>query len=406
MTVSRDPRQPSAVFEICFQPSASRTDSIARTEPGDKSLGYFHMVRFTDEKFCLPMQSRRENRILALLQQIKADFQSKPFVPHRIFKQGDAQTIGAHFWPGRYLKRDRTEDEERFFQVEPKSKVLARMRWQLNRAEHPTLLVWHGMEGSTTSGYMLLTAEKAFRAGFNVVRLNFRNCGDTEHLSPTLYHAGLTEDLRVIIDELIARDGLSNLFLAGFSLGGNQVLKLAGEYGDHPPPEIKGICAISPPVDLGAGAVLLIKRRNWIYHRDFLRRLKKRVRRKERLFPALYDSSALRGVRTTKEFDDQYVAPAFGFAGADDYYAKASSLPFISRIRIPTLIIHAEDDPFVPFAPLRDPSIAANPYVLLLGTERGGHVAFLSASPGEERFWAENCLVEFFHFIVGAMSTG
>jgi predicted alpha/beta-fold hydrolase len=124
--------------------------------------------------------------------------------------------------------------------------------------------------------------------------------------------------------------------------------------------------------------------------------LKNRIRRKQRLFPDLYDISGIGDIRRIEEFDDRYVAPAFGFADARDYYAKASSLPLIRHIRIPTLIIHAEDDPFIPFAPLRDPSIAANPYVLLIATERGGHVAFLSADlQDEDRFWAENRLIDF-----------
>src|SRR6266404_5182131 len=284
-----------------------------------------------------------------------------------------------------------TDDEERLFEVEPGSQVLARCRWQTDHAEHPTLVLWHGMEGSTASGYMLITADKAFRAGFNVLRLNFRNCGNTEHLSPKLYHGGLTNDLRVVIDELISRDGLTHIAIAGFSLGGNMVLKLAGEYGEDPPPEIIAVGAVSPSIDMRAGSELLMKRRNWIYQQDFLRRLRQRIRIKARQFPDAYDATGLRGIRTIKQFDNRYVAPSFGFASANDYYSKASSFPCISRIRIPTLIIHAEDDPFVPFAPLRDPSVAANPYVMLVATKRGGHVAFLSANP-EERFWAENRL--------------
>jgi predicted alpha/beta-fold hydrolase len=340
------------------------------------------------------MQTQADDRVVALLKQIKSDFETRPFVPHRIFKQGDAQTIGAHFWPGRFRVHDSNTDEERLFQVEPDSKVLARIRWQANRVEHPTLVIWHGMEGSSASGYMLITADKAFRAGFNVVRMNFRNCGNTEHLSPKLYHGGLTDDLRVVIEELIARDGLSQIAIAGFSLGGNMVLKLAGEYGENPPPELQAVCAISPSIDMRAGSELLSKRRNWIYQRDFLRRLRMRIRLKKKLYPDGYDISGLSGIRTIRQFDERYVAPAFGFANADDYYAQASSIPYIARIRIPTLIIHAEDDPFVPFTPLRDPFIAANPYVLLIATERGGHVAFVSANP-EERFWAESRLVEF-----------
>jgi predicted alpha/beta-fold hydrolase len=177
------------------------------------------------------------------------------------------------------------------------------------------------------------------------------------------------------------------------------VLKLAGEYGDNPPPEVKAVCAVSPSIDLRASTNLIARPRNWIYQQDFLRRLKQRIKVKERLFPDTYDSSLLKGVRSVEQFDNRYVAPHFGFADANDYYAKASSRPFIGRIRIPTLIIHAKDDPFIPFDPLRDPEIAANPYVLLLATERGGHVAFVSANTGEERFWAESRLVEFFGMI-------
>ncbi len=174
-----------------------------------------------------------------LLERVKAEFDKKPFVPHRLFRQGDAQTIGAHFWPRRIHRRAQSEDEPRLFEVETDARVLSHCRWQAQRASQPTLVAWHGMEGSTSSGYMLSVADKAYQAGFNVVRVNLRNCGATEHLTSTLYHAGQTGDLRAVIDELIKREKLSRLFLAGFSLGGNLVLKVAGEYGDDPPPEIK-----------------------------------------------------------------------------------------------------------------------------------------------------------------------
>jgi predicted alpha/beta-fold hydrolase len=344
-----------------------------------------------------------EASVAVLLEQLNRDFKSRPFVPHPMFKQGDAQTIAVHLWPGRFRARENTRDEARLFQVEPGSQVLARCRWQIDRTEYPTLIIWHGMEGSTASAYMLTTATKAFRLGFNVVRVNLRNCGGTEHLSPTLYHGGLTNDLRMVIDELIARDGFSRIFLAGFSLGGNMVLKLAGEYGDNPPAEVKAVCTVSPSINLRASTTLLSQRRNWIYRQDFLRRLRKRIRVKEKLFPDLYDSTGLNRIRSIPEFDDRYIAPMFGFENADDYYAKASSLPFIGRIRIPTLMIHAMDDPFIPFAPLFASSIAANPFVLMIATEHGGHVAFMSASSqDEDRFWAENRLVEFCTAIVSA----
>jgi predicted alpha/beta-fold hydrolase len=309
---------------------------------------------------------------------------------------GDIQTLGAYFWPARLRLQDTTNDEERFFEVEAGSQVLARCRWQPDRTQHPTLVMWHGLEGSATSAYMLSTADKAFARGFNVVRMNVRNCGGTEHLTPTLYHGGLTTDLRVVIEQLIVNDGLSRIVIAGFSLGGNMVLKLAGEYGDSPPPEIKAIGAVSPSIDLSAGRDFLNLRRNLVYQKNFLLYLKRRLRRKERLYPGSYDVAGLNRVRSIEQFDDRFIAPAFGFDGVDDYYRKASSRPYIGRIRIPTLIIHAKDDPFIPFEPLTDPSIEANPFVLVMATEKGGHVAFVSADlDDEDRFWAENRLVDF-----------
>jgi len=336
-----------------------------------------------------------EDQVRALLAQVASEFAKNPFAPHPIFTQADAQTLAAHFWLGRF-RADHATDEERLFEVDRDTRVLAHCRWQVERAKSPTLIVWHGMEGSTASGYMLSTADKAFAVGFNVVRVNYRNCGGTEQLTPTLYHGGLTGDLRAVIDELIARDRLPRIFIAGFSLGGNMVLKLAGEYVDEPPPELKGVCAVSPSIDLRASCDLTNRRRNWLYRFSFLLNLKRRIKVKQQHFPELYDSTGLSAIRSIEQFDDHYVAPAFGFESVSDYYARASSRPFIGRIRVPTLIIHAEDDPFIPFEPLRDPSIAANPYVLLMAPKRGGHVAFVSAdSPGEDRFWAENRVVEF-----------
>jgi predicted alpha/beta-fold hydrolase len=330
-------------------------------------------------------------------------FEANPFKPHRLFQNGHAQTLAAYAWP-REFRFYSERDQERFFTVAPDIKVLAHCRWQARPREHPTIVVWHGIEGSTGSNYMLAMAEKGFHAGFNVIRVNIRNCGGTEHLTPTLYHGGLTEDLREVVKELIEVDGLSNLLLVGFSLGGNLVLKLAGEYADAAPKEIIGVCAVSPSVDLSASAELITKRSNWIYQQDFVRRLKKRIRTKSKLYPGLYDVSGLRSVRTVKNFDDRFTAPTHGFANADDYYYRSSSIRVGDKIRVPTLIIHAQDDPFIPFTPLHDPVMANNPYILLLEPKQGGHVAFISRKPrasasssrqGADRFWAENRVIEF-----------
>jgi len=337
-----------------------------------------------------------ETNVSSLLAKVAAEFESKPFTPARFFSQGDLQTFGAYLWPTRFRLPDTTGDDARFFEVEPGSRVLARCRWQMDRTAHPTLALWHGLEGSATAPYMLATAAKAFARGFNVVRMNVRNCGGTEHLTPTLYHGGLTHDLRFVIEELITRDRLPGIVIAGFSLGGNLTLKLAGEYGDKPPAQLKAVAAISPSVDLQATCDAINQKRNVFYHRNFLLHLKRRIRVKKSLFPDLYDTTGLRLIRTIEQFDDRYVAPAFGFADARDYYAKASAKRFLVSIRVPTLIIHAQDDPFIPLSPIQEGLRESNPYILLITPPRGGHVAFISAnSESEDRFWAENRLVDF-----------
>ncbi|MCM3872591.1 MAG: alpha/beta fold hydrolase [Pyrinomonadaceae bacterium] len=353
------------------------------------------IVSSSTEKVSLPVSQSRKTEARVFLSKVAQIFAGKPFEPHPLFRSGHLQTLASFAWPRRFRLRA-SSDEQRLFEVAPNTQVLAHCRWHDNRIEHPTVVLWHGIEGSSDGVYMLATAQKAFRGGFNVVRMNLRNCGGTEHLTPTLYHGGLSEDLRAVVKELIEHNGLSRLFLIGFSLGGNMVLKLAGEYGEHPPKEIIAVCAISPSVDLAASGNSIGQSSNWIYHRDFVRRLKNRIRLKGRLYPEVYDTSELHLIRTLREFDERFTSVAHGFANAADYYDKASALRVMDKIRVPTLIIHGQDDPFIPFAPLRDPSVGANPYILLLGPERGGHVAFVAATAkDEDRFWAENRVLEF-----------
>jgi hypothetical protein len=330
--------------------------------------------------------------------EIRRVLEEKPFRPHPLFSNGHAQTLAAYAWPRRSsLLRTHRADVERIFEVEPGVRLLAHCRWQPRPTDHPTIVLVHGLEGSSASIYMLGTAEKAFGAGFNVVRLNLRNCGDTEHLTPTLYNSGLSGDLRAVAGELIARDRLRYVFLVGFSMSGNMVLKFAGEDGERVPRELLAVCAVSPSVDLSTCAEAVEQRANWVYQKSFIRSLHRRIRYKQKLYPDLYDTSDLHLVRTIRDFDNRYTALDGGYKDADDYYERASALPLIGRIRIPALIIHAQDDPFIPFHPLHHPSVTDNPYILLLAPPRGGHVGFVGADAknGEDRFWAENRIVEF-----------
>ena len=340
-------------------------------------------------------------QVRAFLAAVADKFSAKPFRVHSVFSSGHAQTLGAYAWPRRYrFQRFSNLDESRLFEVEPGVQVLAHCRWQPKPTENPTIILWHGIEGSTASVYMLSTADKAFKAGYNVVRVNFRNCGGTEHLTPTLYHGGLSGDLRAIIYELITHDKLPRIYLVGFSLGGNVVLKLGGEYGSDPPPQLYALCAISPSVDLAASTTLIEQKKNWIYHGNFVRNLKRKVRAKEKLFPDRYDLSKLSLVHSIRDFDEYFTSVTGGFANADDYYYRCSSVRVANQIRLPTLIVHSEDDPFIPFEPLRDKVFSENPYLLLLQTERGGHVAFIGSRTNvEDRFWAENRVIEFCNLV-------
>lgn len=331
-----------------------------------------------------------------LIQKIAGVLAQKPFRPHPLFISGHAQTISGYAWPRRFRMTEHRHDEERLFEIEPGIQLLGYCRWQTNRKTHPTLVIVHGLEGSSDARYMLGTAAKAMRAGFNTVRLNLRNCGNTEHLTHTLYNSGMSGDLLSVADEFFDRDGLRDIFLAGFSMSGNIVLKLAGENGEKISGRIAGVCAVSPSVDLSACAAAIERKDNWLYQKSFMRSLHRRIKQKEKLFPDLYDATDIRLIRTIREFDERYTAADGGYANADDYYARASSLPMIKDIRIPTLIVHAQDDPFIPFDSLQHPSIAENPHVILLDPEHGGHLGFVSAdTKSEDRFWSENRVVEF-----------
>lgn len=294
--------------------------------------------------------------------------------------------------------------ERREFQTEADTHVVAYCHWQSDRQQRPTLLVIHGLEGSSDAGYVLGTASKAFAAGFNVLRCNVRGCGGTLHLSPKLYHSGLTVDWHFVLRELIERDKLPQLFLTGFSMGGNQSLKFAGELGADAPKELRGVCAISPPIDLEACSRAIARRENWIYEIRFLLSLRRTMQERNKLFPGVYDLSRLAGVKHLWDWDDA-MQPYNGFRDALDYYAQASSLPFLPRIKVPTLIIHAEDDPFIPFESFNDSRLRANKSILLLATRHGGHVAFCGRrQPDEDRAWAENRAVEFCRFLTDSKS--
>lgn len=341
---------------------------------------------------------------ISLVREVARTLEAKPFQPHPLFRSGHAQTLAK--FATQFLNKSQAAradaDESRLFEVEPGVQLLAHCRWHEDRAAHPTLVLVHGLEGSSASGYMLTTGDLAHRAGFNVVRLNQRNCGATEHLTPTLYHSGLSDDFKAVTLELVERDKLPRLLVAGFSMGGNLVLKMAGEFAERAPRALVGVCAVSPALNLRECCERIERRTNWVYEQSFLRSLRRRIRLKKKLFPAIYDDTDLRSVRTVRQFDERFTSRHGGFENAEDYYARASAFPVVAAIRVPTLIVHAHDDPIVPMNSFNDPSVAGNPYVIMLLPRSGGHCSFITASDDDERFWAESRVVEFCRLVSGA----
>ena len=315
------------------------------------------------------------------------------YIPKRGLRNGHLMTV--YCWGKRRRFPDLPLPVERLLDVEPGTRVLAHCYWQRDSAARPALLALHGLEGSSSAHYMQGLAAKAFARGFNVILLNQRNCGGTEPLCEGLYHSGLTADAAHVIREITA-EGIASVVVAGYSLGGNLALKLAGEYGDQAPKALKGVCAVSPVMELEACVRALERRQNFLYQWNFVRGLKARMRRKARTHPDRFQTDRLNEVRTVRDFDELFTAPHFGFDGASDYYFRASAMRVIDRIRIPALVITAEDDPFVPASPFRDPRVVANPQVRVIITPHGGHCGFASdRDESDDGYWAERMIVAF-----------
>jgi len=317
----------------------------------------------------------------------------KEFQPAFLLRNSHLMTMAGAFWRRSFPLLPAAEPRE--FETEPGTRVLAKCHWQTEPRRHSTIVLLHGLEGSSESGYMRGIAEKAFREGFNVIRVNQRNCGGTDHLTPTLYNSGLSGDMRAIVAELIERDQLPEIFAVGFSMGGNLVLKMAGEMAGGAPSEVRGVVAVCPAANLAACADALNERQNIIYQRHFVRSLKKHTRVKAALFPERYPLNALDGVRTVREFDDAITAKFCGYRDADDYYYRASALRVADAIRVPTIVVSAEDDPIVPIQTLREENLTSNRYVTIITPQYGGHGGFISRETGDERFWVEARIVEY-----------
>jgi predicted alpha/beta-fold hydrolase len=325
------------------------------------------------------------------------------FRPRRFLSNGHLQTIA-----GNYLPRESRlpPAEAQLVEVSPatesqiSSQVLCHCHWQPVevRAGCPTAIIVHGLEGSSNSQYVVGNANKLWRSGCNIIRMNMRNCAGTEALTPTLYHSGLSNDVLEVMRFFVAQHHLQTVSMIGYSMGGNLILKLAGELGQAAPPQLRSVVGVSPAVDLGPSADALHRPQNRLYELKFLHALLRRFRRKVALFPRAYDANRAAGIRSLREFDDRITALYSGFTGADDYYERAAAARVLERIAVPTLILHALDDPFVRLGAETRRKIAGNPNITLIETGHGGHCAFLAApdaASGYDGYWAEHTLLRF-----------
>lgn len=295
------------------------------------------------------------------------------FEPHPWLFNGHLQTIGARFLVERKYEFPATEhvvdlsDGDRLTVLDSIPDG-----WRPGR---PAALLVHGLAGSARSNHLRRLGIRLWRHGVRVVRMNLRGAGSGFGLARGIYHAGRTGDVRRVVEWMNARGVASSLALVGFSLGGNLVLKLAGEHASQPVEGLDCVLAANPPIDLAASCRKIESPENRIYDRKFTRCLRAEVVRLHERFPEL-GPVALPRTLSLREFDDAYTAPRNGYPSADAYYAHNSSASVIPRIPVSGLVVHAEDDPFIPVEPFRQVAFPATLQLELIPA--GGHLGYVS----------------------------
>jgi uncharacterized protein len=310
----------------------------------------------------------------------------QPFEP--FFKNPHLATIAGNFW-SRPKVDTRWPPQAVIYKTEPEVSVLVISQRPEGEVRGEIVLV-HGLEGSSAAGYARSMSWAALEAGYATHRFNMRSCGGTENLALTNYHSGQTSDLLYVVREIRKKSDLP-IYLVGFSLGGNVVLKLTGELGEEAKGLITAVCAVSTPIDLMACAKTLGERQNFIYENRFLKRLRDRIRLRHKQAPEKYSLEPLKRVKTIYDFDDFYTGPLFGFGNAETYYTTQSSNKFLGKIRIPALLIQAKDDPLIPFAVYDHPAFRENPCLTLVAVEHGGHLGFIARR--RPRFWLDGVVM-------------
>jgi hypothetical protein len=316
-----------------------------------------------------------------------------PYRAPRWLRGGNAQTI----WGAKVAPRERVP--------------MTRTRWDTpdgdfvlvdhlaGPADAPLVVLFHGLEGDATSHYceamMATLAQRRWRGAIP----HFRSCGGELNRLPRAYHSGDWEEIDWMLARFVPLAGAAPLFAAGVSLGGNALLKWLAERGAEAGARVRAAAAASAPLDLAAGADAIERGFARLYTRMFLRSLKPKVLAKARMHPGAFDVKRVRAARTIRQFDDAVVAPLFGFADSADYYARASAKPGLGRVRVPTLVINARNDPFLPGRHLPRPDEVSAEVTLEL-PEEGGHVGFVSGSfPGHIRWLPERILAFFSKFL-------
>ena len=263
-----------------------------------------------------------------------------------------------------------------------------------NAAHVPLVLLLHGLEGSTNSGYVKVLARELAAAGLESVGLNFRSCSGELNRGPRLYHAGETCDVEFVIEQLAARHPGRPLAAVGFSIGGNMLLRWMGEAGERARDLLAAAAVVSVPFDIEAGARFMEASASRLYLRHLLPSLRAKVAAKRELLRGRIDVQRALEARTFFEFDDAATSRLYGFKDAYDYYRRASCSPWLRGVRVPTLVVHALDDPFLPASAVPTAAIDGNPWLIPAISEHGGHVGFVHGTPWAPRFFAEESVTE------------
>ena len=256
------------------------------------------------------------------------------------------------------------------------------------------VILSHGLEGNSTRQYILGMVSLLNKNGYDCLAWNYRSCSGEMNATSRFYHSGATEDLELVISHAV-KNGYTEIDLMGFSLGGNLTLKYLGEAAESIHSNIKKAIVFSVPMDLKACSLSIIKAENRIYMHRFLKTLKPKIDEKSRLFPNEINSKDYQHVKTLYDFDHIFTAPLHGFDGADHYYDQCSSMHFIQNISIPTLIVHALNDPIVPYSSLPLDLVSSLSHVNFEITKHGGHCGFRPAVLSNEYYWSENRALEF-----------